>query len=94
MSRKTEQKIKTLENENKELKKDIEYLNNLIKTTSKDELFENIIQLKNLLYLKDKEIEECKKYKNQYMTLCNELFDLKTEYKNKMKEFYNSLNKL
>lgn len=94
MSKRIEHKIKILENENKELKKDIEYLNNLVKITSKDESTKNIIELKELLRLKDEELVECKKYKNKYIELCNELSDLKIEYKNKMKEFCDSLNKL
>lgn len=94
MSKKLEQKIRTLENENKELKKDIEYLNNLVKITSKEELIKNITELKELLRLKDEELVECKKHKSKYMKLCNELSDLKIEYKNRMDEFCNSLNKL
>ena len=94
MSKKTEQKIKTLENENKELKKDIEYLNNLIKITSKDELMHNVIELKELLRLKDEELTECKMYKNEYMHLCDELHTLKIEYSKKIEGFCNSLNKL
>ena len=86
--------IEILKKENKELKLEVESLQKTLDLYTADKVKDTFNVLNKLKLEKEKELDECKLYKERYIKLSREMNVLKNEYYQKMKKYISAIEKI
>jgi hypothetical protein len=86
--------IEILKKENKELKLEVESLQKTLDLYTADKVKDTFNVLNKLKLEKEKELDECKLYKERYIKLSREMNVLKNEYYKKMKKYISAIEKI
>lgn len=86
--------IEILKKENKELKLEVESLQKTLDLYTVDKVKDTFNVLNKLKLEKEKELDECKLYKERYIKLSREMNVLKNEYYKKMKKYISAIEKI
>lgn len=86
--------IEILKKENKELKLEVESLLKTLDLYTADKVKDTFNVLNKLKLEKEKELDECKLYKERYIKLSREMNVLKNEYYQKMKKYISAIEKI
>lgn len=86
--------IEILKKENKELKLEVESLQKTLDLYTADKVKDTFNVLNKLKLEKEKELDECKLYKERYIKLSREMNILKNEYYQKMKKYISAIEKI
>lgn len=86
--------IEILKKENKELKLEVESLQKTLDLYTADKVKDTFNVLNKLKLKKEKELDECKLYKERYIKLSREMNILKNEYYQKMKKYISAIEKI
>ena len=86
--------IEILKKENKELKLEVESLQKTLDLYTADKVKDTLNVLNKLKLEKEKELDECKLYKERYIKLSREMNVLKNEYYQKMKKYISAIEKI
>ena len=86
--------IEILKKENKGLKLEVEKLQKTLDLYTADKVKDTFNVLNKLKLEKEKELDECKLYKERYIKLSREMNVLKNEYYQKMKKYISAIEKI
>mgnify|MGYP001194302246 FL=1 len=86
--------IEILKKENKQLKLEVESLQKTLDLYTADKVKDTFNVLNKLKLEKEKELDECKLYKERYIKLSREMNVLKNEYYQKMKKYISAIEKI
>ncbi|BFK12005.1 hypothetical protein F140042L4_21630 [Coprococcus phoceensis] len=86
--------IEILKKENKELKLEVESLQKTLDLYTADKVKDTFNVLNKLKLEKEKELDECKLYKERYIKLSREMNVLKNEYYKKIKKYISAIEKI